>query len=87
MRERERFFPLLPWKKTPRIPWEMVEPHARQAEINHYQTLERLAERGGLSPSELMAVLEDRRWSPMPDASEKLDAAIEAWRQHKGFPR
>lgn len=36
------------------IPWEAIEPHRQQAESNHCgQTLERLAQRGGLDPSEI----------------------------------
>lgn len=46
--ESDRFF----------LPWEMVKPHERQAQRNHGQTLARLSERGGLSPSEALAVLE-----------------------------
>lgn len=49
------------------VPWAMVEPHRRQAYKNHMQTLERLDERGGLAPSELVAVLEDREWVRLPD--------------------
>ena len=47
------------------VPWSLVEPHRAQAEANHSQTLERLAERGGLSPSELHAIMHRRRWVPM----------------------
>jgi hypothetical protein len=54
------------------LDWDLVAPHERQAMKNHYQTLERLAERGGLSPDELVAVLEDRRWSNIP-LKEALD--------------
>jgi hypothetical protein len=43
----------------PAIPWAMVEPHENQAIRNHGQSLERLDERGGLSPEELYAVLRD----------------------------
>jgi lambda repressor-like predicted transcriptional regulator len=50
------------------VPWEIVEPHREQAMRNHYQTLERLAERGGLSVDELAAVLEDRDWRKMETA-------------------
>jgi hypothetical protein len=50
---------------TETIPWSLIEPHRRQAERNHYQTLERLNERGGLSYCELVAVLEDRPWRKM----------------------
>lgn len=39
------------------VPWAFVEPHAEQAVENHDQTLERLAARGGLSPSEMVAVI------------------------------
>jgi hypothetical protein len=35
------------------IPWETVEQWRATAERNHAQTLERLDERGGLSPAEL----------------------------------
>lgn len=42
------------------VPWNLVAPHEEQAHRNHGQTLGRLAARGGLSPAELVAVLEDR---------------------------
>lgn len=47
------------------VPWDAVEPHSEQALKNHAQTLERLAERGGLSWKELYYVLTD---SPFPYA-------------------
>lgn len=43
------------------IPWEVLEPHEQQAIINHGQTLQRLAERGGLSWGEAAAILDDRK--------------------------
>ncbi len=67
------------------IPWEVVKPHAEQAMRNHYQTLERLAERGGLSWSEMAAVLEDRPWSQM-SASEAIQHVLHLVTQAK-FPR
>ena len=39
------------------IPWGLVAPHERQADLNHYQSLTRLGERGGLSPVELYWVM------------------------------
>jgi len=40
------------------VPWGLLGPdEERQAQHNHGQTLRRLAERGGLSPRELYAVL------------------------------
>ena len=49
------------------VPWSLVAPHERQADRNHGQTLARLAERGGLSACELVAVLEDRDYRRMTD--------------------
>ena len=37
----------------------------RQAQTNHGQTLQRLAERGGLSLCEALALIEKRRWRRM----------------------
>lgn len=64
------------------IPWDMIAPHERQADRNHYQTLKRLAERGGLSPAEAVAVLEDREYRQMgnQEAADRLKAMVEAWR-------
>lgn len=45
------------------IPWSLIKAHERQALANHgQQTLERLAERGGLDPMEAVAVLQDKSW-------------------------
>lgn len=42
--------------------WEDIAPYEGQARENHGQTLERLAERGGLSPVEAFFVMTGRRW-------------------------
>ena len=63
--------PILGRKDVAPFPWHLIEPHSKQAMKNHGQTLERLAERGGLSPSELLAVMEDREWHRM-DQDEAL---------------
>ncbi len=69
-----RRFPIMqmadPWHELPEqenaIPWEIIAPHEAQAQRNHSQSLQRLAERGGLSPCEAVAVIEDedyrKRW-------------------------
>lgn len=49
-------------KFTTPVPWELVEAHNQQCIFNHSQTAERLAERGGLHPMELFAVLNDLRY-------------------------
>lgn len=64
------------------IPWAMIAPHAERAAANHGgQSLERLAERGGLDAGEIVAVL--RNWSlqlmPVEQAFIQLNAEIERW--------
>lgn len=41
------------------VPWDLVRPHEQRAVSNHNQNLRRLAERGGLSPEELLCLLTD----------------------------
>lgn len=63
------------------VPWAMLVPHEQQAQKNHSQTLKRLAERGGLSPCEALAILDDRPWKRMPNtqACVELSERIIAW--------
>lgn len=43
------------------VPWDLIAPHEAQAMRNHgNQTLRRLAQRGGLDPVEMYAVLTDQ---------------------------
>jgi len=44
------------------IPWDAIAPYEGHALANHDQTLERLAQRGGLSPEEAYLVMTGRRW-------------------------
>lgn len=53
---------MFPIQRGPAIPWHLIAPHEAQAQRNHGQTLERLAQRGGLDPIEAMCVLEDREY-------------------------
>lgn len=41
------------------VPWSFVERFRARAERNHSQTLERLAERGGLAPEEMWLAAHD----------------------------
>jgi len=65
-RENRRFPVLLGrqrsvWAGVPdSIPWNAVSAHEHQVRANHGQSLEILAQRGGLSPYELLAVLMDQ---------------------------
>lgn len=73
-----RYPRLLRWH----VPWPMLVQHEAQALRNHGgQSLETLADRGGLGPDEALAVLEDRRWRKMDeeDARTQLKAFVAAW--------
>jgi hypothetical protein len=49
------------WPTVPdSIPWDAVSAHEPQARANHGRSLELLAQQGGLSPYELLAVLMDQ---------------------------
>lgn len=68
----ERMFPVLRGQsdlprrvreRWPReIPWRLVDAWRAQAYQNHDQTLDRLAERGGLAPEELWAIAHGVQW-------------------------
>jgi Lar family restriction alleviation protein len=75
--QARRKYPVLGTQGQAKVDWQFVEDHAKQAYENHRQTVERLAERGGLSWSELCAVVQDRKWSKMEtaDAIEQVRAA------------
>lgn len=51
-----------------------------QAQKNHLQTLQRLAERGGLAPDEAIAIMDRRKFIPIPTktALEILNGRISA---------
>lgn len=96
----ERPFPLQN-KDLPSIPWAMIAPHERQARENHYQSLERLAVRGGLSATEAVDILSDKPWDgrcfSMPDqrtardrceaeAVAELRRRVETWQAEANTP-
>lgn len=62
------------------IPFALIKPHRKQAKKNHGQTLERLNERGGLDPIELVAVLEDRRILPWTREISAAQAILRIWK-------
>ena len=52
-----------PYSNPTYVPWEFMRPHEVWARRNHgQQTLARLAERGGLSVAEAIAILEGIAW-------------------------
>lgn len=70
----------LKWVYPKAIPWTMIQNCEARAASNHGgQSLERLAERGGLSACEALAVLDDRSWKEMDvdSAVSELERRIE----------
>jgi hypothetical protein len=73
-----------------KVPWAFVADHEMICQQNHGQTAYRLAERGGLSPEEMLAIIEhhslrtarDQTWWLLPSESvPRLKAALEKWRK------
>lgn len=60
------------------IPWAVIASHESQAIRNHGQDLEMLNKRGGLCWSEMIAVLEDRKWSRVDEniARKKVEEIV-----------
>lgn len=73
--------PIMNNKLMSEIPWAMIAPHEKQAQRNHGQTLNRLAERGGLGACEAIAVLEDRPWHRMGTPEENAFTLINKVRE------
>lgn len=46
----------------PNIPWVIIAPYESQAQSNHGQSLERLAQRGGLDIGEAIAIMTGKSW-------------------------
>lgn len=65
------------------IPWEMILPHDKQSKNNHSQSLERIAQRGGFSRCESIAVLQDRNWTAIgvEIADKMLKEMVRVWKE------
>lgn len=72
---REGMFPILgsadKYKRVEVIPMSTVQLHAYQCRVNHGQTPEELAARGGLNYRELYAVLNNKRYKEVADVSDE----------------
>lgn len=62
------------WPET--VPFALVEAHADRCQRNHKQTPQRLKERGGLDPTELIAVLLDQPYHIYHGSDEDAIAPI-----------
>lgn len=61
------------------VPFAKLVPFERQALTNHGQTLERIAQRGGLAWNELLDILEGVRWQYRPRYSpEEAERRVRA---------
>lgn len=61
----------------------MIAPHEAQARSNHGQSLNRLAERGGLCAAEALDILEGRPWASAKSCVENelyLINLVRKWR-------
>lgn len=66
------------------IPFAMIAPHESNAQRNHGQSLNRLADRGGLAASEAIAILEGLRWGSVKNCLENeryLINLVRKWRE------
>ncbi len=76
IRELRNDFPIIRKGGSTKLafPSVLLYEHEAQAKRNHYQTLDELRARGGLSVDEMVAIMEDREWRPMDflEAYERL---------------
>jgi len=60
----------MPIQGTP-LAVDMRNLSDRQAHRNHNQSLERLAKRGGLSPQEALALMNEREWTAYRETTDQ----------------
>ena len=65
------------------IPFAMLVPHEAQALANHGQSLDRLAQRGGLCVSEAISILEGRTWGSVAICIENERYLINKVREYR----
>jgi len=58
------------------VPWELIAEHQQQCLHNHSQSPERLASRGGLYPSEMLAIIHDEPYYKNRYVTMSLDEAF-----------
>lgn len=69
-----RDFPILDDSEIKSIPWAVMVPHEQSAFTRYRRTLKQLADCGGVTPAEALAIIENRMWLRMPalEAREQL---------------
>jgi len=76
-------FPILQDPVLSAVPWSILAPHEAQAQRNHSQTLRTLANRGGLSSCEALAIIEDRSWRKEHQAYARAKVLTYVWQAEK----
>lgn len=80
---QDKTFPIRQDDEIKTVPWAMLEEHRAQARANHGgRELEDIAiYKGGLTPCEAVAILEDREWERMPftGATLRLRELVDEW--------
>lgn len=78
-------YPVLGSRPKEYVPYGVLVPHEKQALENHAQSLERLAERGGLGWSEMLAILEDRKFTNIDEAfaKKRVLELVSIWEKRK----
>ena len=74
------------------LPFAMFKPNEARAVKNHAQSLEQLAQRGGLNLSEALDILEDCKcgWSsglPETEVRQRMREHFDRWHVGRGCPR
>lgn len=86
-REMRTRMPIMGSTLLSEIPFAMLVPHEKQALQNHGQTLNRLAERGGLDHSEAIDILEGRKWNTTKHCLENEHYLINKVREWRAIQR
>lgn len=73
--------PVMRGVKIKSIPMDLLKPFEPQAVRNHSQSLQRLAERGGMCPTEILGIIRGLRWIELkvrPDDEAELIKWVES---------
>lgn len=62
--------PVMRGKNIKSIPMRLLQPYEEQALRNHSQSLQRLAERGGMNACEILGIIRGLRWSQLKHHSD-----------------
>ena len=83
----DKVMPIMGSTLLSEIPFAMLVPHEAQALKNHSQSLNRLAERGGLAHSEAIDILEGRKWGSSKHCIENEHYLINKVREWRAIVR